>query len=381
LEEAMLYNKEQELLRKAVRDFVSKELDTLPAEMDKTGVMPKELIKKLADAKFISSNIPEEYGGGGAGYVSYAIVMEEIARRCASTATFVTAGSSLASLPILYNGTEEQKQKYLKGIATGELIGAFGLTEPGAGSDAGGQQTTAELVGDHYILNGRKTFITNGPFCDVAIVIAVTDRSKGLRGTSAFIVESKWDGFSTGAHEDKMGIRGTETSDLIFENVKVPKENLLGKEGQGFKIAMGTLEVGRIGVAALALGIAQGALDEAVKYTKQRVQFGKPIAKFQNTQFTIADMETKVCAARGLVYDAAQKRDAGMRVAQESAMAKYYASEIANEVAYKALQLHGGYGFIKDYEIERMYRDARIVSIYEGTSEVQKMVISSNVLK
>ncbi|MCT8895302.1 acyl-CoA dehydrogenase family protein [Clostridioides difficile] len=403
----MLYNKEQELLRKAVRDFVSKELDTLPAEMDKTGVMPKELIKKLADAKFISSNIPEEYGGGGAGYVSYAIVMEEIARRCASTATFVTAGSSLASLPILYNGTEEQKQKYLKGIATGELIGAFGLTEPGAGSDAGGQQTTAELVGDHYILNGRKTFITNGPFCDVAIVIAVTDRSKGLRGTSAFIVESKWDGFSTGAHEDKMGIRGTETSDLIFENVKVPKENLLGKEGQGFKIAMGTLEVGRIGVAALALGIAQGALDEAVgtlevgrigvaalalgiaqgaldeavKYTKQRVQFGKPIAKFQNTQFTIADMETKVCAARGLVYDAAQKRDAGMRVAQESAMAKYYASEIANEVAYKALQLHGGYGFIKDYEIERMYRDARIVSIYEGTSEVQKMVISSNVLK
>ena len=340
--------------------------------MDKTGVMPKELIKKLADAKFISSNIPEEYGGGGAGYVSYAIVMEEIARRCASTATFVTAGSSLASLPILYNGTEEQKQKYLKGIATGELIGAFGLTEPGAGSDAGGQQTTAELVGDHYILNGRKTFITNGPFCDVAIVIAVTDRSKGLRGTSAFIVESKWDGFSTG---------GSATSELIFEDCRIPKENLLGKEGQGFKIAMGTLEVGRIGVAALALGIAQGALDEAVKYTKQRVQFGKPIAKFQNTQFTIADMETKVCAARGLVYDAAQKRDAGMRVAQESAMAKYYASEIANEVAYKALQLHGGYGFIKDYEIERMYRDARIVSIYEGTSEVQKMVISSNVLK
>ena len=228
----MLYNKEQELLRKAVRDFVSKELDTLPAEMDKTGVMPKELIKKLAETKFISSNIPEEYGGGGAGYVSYAIIMEEIARRCASTATFVTAGSSLATLPILYNGTEEQKQKYLKGLATGELIGAFGLTEPGAGSDAGGQQTTAELVGDHYILNGRKTFITNGPFCDIAIVIAVTDRSKGLRGTSAFIVESKWDGFSTGAHEDKMGIRGTETSDLIFENVKVPKENLLGKEGQ-----------------------------------------------------------------------------------------------------------------------------------------------------
>lgn len=377
----MLYNKEQELLRKAVRDFVSKELDTLPAEMDKTGVMPKELIKKLADAKFISSNIPEEYGGGGAGYVSYAIVMEEIARRCASTATFVTAGSSLASLPILYNGTEEQKQKYLKGIATGELIGAFGLTEPGAGSDAGGQQTTAELVGDHYILNGRKTFITNGPFCDVAIVIAVTDRSKGLRGTSAFIVESKWDGFSTGAHEDKMGIRGTETSDLIFENVKVPKENLLGKEGQGFKIAMSTLDGGRIGIAAQALGLAQGALDETVKYVKERVQFGRPLSKFQNTQFQLADMEVKVQAARHLVYQAAINKDLGKPYGVEAAMAKLFAAETAMEVTTKAVQLHGGYGYTRDYPVERMMRDAKITEIYEGTSEVQRMVISGKLLK
>lgn len=377
----MLFNKEKELLRKAVRDFVSRELATLPEEIDKTGEMPRELLDKMAKTKYTSVAIPEQYGGAGSDYVSYAIIMEELSRRCASTGTYATASASLASLPILSNGTEEQKQKYLRGLASGEMIGAFGLTEPGAGSDASAQQTTAELDGDHYILNGRKTFITNGPICDFAIVIAVTDRSKGLKGTSAFIVESKWEGFSVGAHEDKMGIRGTQTSDLIFENVKVPKENLLGKEGIGFKIAMNTLDAGRIGVAAQALGIAQGALDEAIKYTKERVQFGKTLSKFQNTQFTLADMETKVNAARWLVYDAAEKKDAGVNMTKESAMAKYYAAEIANEVAYKALQLHGGYGFIKDYPIERIYRDARIMSIYEGTSEVQKMVISSSILK
>ncbi|EQK44960.1 MULTISPECIES: putative isocaproyl-CoA dehydrogenase AcdB [Paraclostridium] len=377
----MLFNKEKELLRKAVRDFVSRELATLPEEIDKTGEMPRELLDKMAKTKYTSVTVPEEYGGAGSDYVSYAIIMEELSRRCASTGTYATAASSLVSLPILNYGTEEQKQKYLRGIASGEMIGAFGLTEPGAGSDASAQQTTAELDGDYYILNGRKTFITNAPICDVAIVIAVTDRSKGLKGTSAFIVESKWEGFSHGAHEDKMGIRGTQTSDLIFENVKVPKENLLGKEGIGFKIAMNTLDAGRIGVAAQALGIAQGALDEAIKYTKERVQFGKTLSKFQNTQFTLADMETKVNAARWLVYDAAEKKDAGVNMTKESAMAKYYAAEIANEVAYKALQLHGGYGFIKDYPIERIYRDARIMSIYEGTSEVQKMVISSSILK
>ncbi|MDU7965963.1 MAG: putative isocaproyl-CoA dehydrogenase AcdB [Paeniclostridium sordellii] len=377
----MIFNKEQELLRKAVRDFVSREMATLPEEIDKTGEMPRELLDKMAQTKYTSVTIPQEYGGAGADYVSYAIIMEELSRRCASTGTYATAAASLVSLPILNYGTEEQKQKYLRGIASGEMIGAFGLTEPGAGSDASAQQTTAELDGDYYILNGRKTFITNAPICDFAIVIAVTDRSKGLKGTTAFIVESNWDGFSHGAHEDKMGIRGTQTSDLIFENVKVPKENLLGKEGIGFKIAMKTLDAGRIGVAAQALGVAQGALDEAIKYTKERVQFGKTLSKFQNTQFTLADMETKVNAARWLVYDAAQKKDAGMNMTKESAMAKYYAAEIANEVAYKALQLHGGYGFIKDYPIERIYRDARIMSIYEGTSEVQKMVIASSILK
>lgn len=377
----MIFNKEKELLRKGVRDFVSREMATLPEEIDKTGEMPRELLDKMAKAKYTSVTIPQEYGGAGGDYVSYAIIMEELSRRCASTGTYATAAASLVSLPILNNGTEEQKQKYLRGLASGEMIGAFGLTEPGAGSDASAQQTTAVLDGDHYILNGRKTFITNAPICDFAIVIAVTDRSKGLKGTSAFIVESKWEGFSHGAHEDKMGIRGTQTSDLIFENVKVPKENLLGREGIGFKIAMQTLDAGRIGVAAQALGVAQGALDEAIKYTKERVQFGKTLSRFQNTQFTLADMETKVNAARWLVYDAAEKKDAGIPMTKESAMAKYYAAETANEVAYKSLQLHGGYGFIKDYPIERIYRDARIMSIYEGTSEVQKMVIASSILK
>ncbi|EPY2276599.1 putative isocaproyl-CoA dehydrogenase AcdB [Clostridium sporogenes] len=377
----MLFKKEHELLRKSVRDFVDRELKDIPEEVDTEGKLPKELLQKLAQYKFISPVIPKEYGGAGADYVSYCIIMEEISKRCASTGTFITAGASLVALPLLNFGTDEQKEKYLKPLAKGEYIGSFGLTEPGAGSDAGAGQTTAVLEGDHYILNGRKTFITNAPICDFAIVTAMTEKGKGSRGMSAFIVESKWDGFSTGAHENKMGIRGTETADLIFENVKVPKENLIGKEGKGFKIALNTLDVGRIGVAAQALGIAQGALDEAVKYVKERVQFGRPLAKFQNTQFTIADMETKVQAARWLVYDAAEKKDNGINPGVESAMAKYYAAEIANEVAYKALQLHGGYGFMKDYPIERMYRDARITSIYEGTSQVQQMVIAAKALK
>lgn len=376
----MLFKKEHELLRKSVRDFVAKELIDIPEQLDTEGKLPKDLIEKLAKYKFISPVIPKEYGGAGADYVSYTIIMEEISRRCASTGTFITAGASLVALPLLNYGTEEQKQKYLKPLATGEYIGAFGLTEPGAGSDAGATQTTAVLDGDYYILNGRKTFITNAPICDFAIVTAVTEKGKGTKGISAFIVESKWEGFSTGAHENKMGIRGTETSDLIFQNVKIPKGNLIGKEGKGFNIALNTLDVGRIGVAAQALGIAQGALDEAVKYVKERVQFNKPLAKFQNTQFVIADMQTKVQAARLLVYDAAQKKDAGINPGFESAMAKYYAAEVANEVAYKALQLHGGYGYMKDYPIERIYRDARITSIYEGTSQVQQMVIAGKVL-
>lgn len=377
----MIFKKEHELLRKTVRDFVEREMADYPEEVDKTGKLPKEVIDLLVKYKFMSTTIPKEYGGAGADYVSYAIVMEEISRRCASTGTYLTAASSLVALPLVNFGSPEQKEKYLKPLAEGKYVGCFGLTEPGAGSDAGAGQTIAIDKGDYYELSGRKCFITNAPICDFAIISAMTDKSKGTRGISTFIVESKWEGFSAGAHEDKMGIRGTETADIILEKVKVPKSNLIGREGQGFKIMLNTLDYGRIGVAAQALGVAQSALDEAIKYTQERVQFNRPLAKFQNTQFTIADMATKVQAARLLVYDAAIQKDAGFVPSLESAMAKYYAAEIANEVAYKALQLHGGYGFIKDYPIERIYRDARILSIYEGTSQVQQMVIAAHVIK
>lgn len=377
----MNFTKQQELLRQNVLEFVKREMTEYPEISDKEGGIPHDIIEKLAKYQFISPIIPREYGGAGADYVSYAIIMEEISRRCASTGTFITAGASLAALPLLNYGTEEQKQKYLRALATGEMIGCFGLTEPGAGSDAGATATTAVLDGDEYILNGRKCFITNAPFADFAIISAVTDKSKGHKGISTFIVESKWDGWSVGAHEDKMGIRGTETSDIVLDNVRVPKENLLGKEGKGFNIMLNTLDAGRIGVAAQAVGVAQGALDEAVKYVKERVQFGKPLSKLQNTQFKIAEMATKVQAARLLVYDAAQTKDKGENPGEQSAKAKYFAAEVANEVAYDALQLHGGYGFIKDYQIERIYRDARILSIYEGTSQVQKIVIAAHLLK
>ncbi len=376
---------EHEMVKKSIRDFCQVELyDTdLAKEMDQENrPMPEEFMEKLARYKYNSVIVPKEYGGAGADYMSYAIIMEELSRADCSSGTFLTAGASLVALPLVNFGTPQQKEKYLKPLALGTQIGAFGLTEPGAGSDAGATATTAVLDGDHYILNGRKCWITNAPFCDFAIVSAVTDKTKGTHGgISTFIVEMNWEGVSRGAHENKMGIRGTRTSDLIFNDVKVPKENLLGKLGSGFKVMMNTLESGRIGVAAQAVGVAQSALDEAIKYTQERVQFGKPIAKFQNTQFTIADMATKVEAARLLVYSAAMDKDAGKNPGLASSMAKYYAAEVANEVAYKALQLHGGYGYVKDYRIERIYRDARILSIYEGTSQVQQMVIAAHVIK
>lgn len=380
----MIFSQEHELVRKSIKDFCQRELyeTDLAEKMDREHLeMPKEFIDKLSKYKFSCPIVPKEFGGAGVDYVSYAIIMEELSRADASSGTYLTAGASLVALPLVNFGTQEQKEKYLRPLAEGKLVGAFGLTEPGAGSDAGATQTTAVLEGDHYILNGRKCWITNAPFCDFAVVSAVTEKGKGTKGISTFIVESKWEGFSHGAHEDKMGIRGTQTSDLIFENVKVPKENLLGKEGKGFGVMMNTLEAGRIGVAAQAVGVAQSALDEAIKYTKERVQFGKTLSKFQNTQFTLADMATKVEAARLLVYQAAQLKDNGQSPALASSMAKYYAAEVANEVAYKALQLHGGYGFVKDYRIERIYRDARILSIYEGTSQVQQIVISGQILK
>ena len=377
----MKLTKEQELLRQNIREFVKNEMAEYPDHVDETNCIPQDIIEKLAKYQFISPIVPREYGGAGADYVSYAIIMEEISRRCASTGTFLTAGASLAALPLLNFGTETQKQNYLKPLATGEKIGCFGLTEPGAGSDAGASTTTAVLDGDYYILNGRKCFITNAPIADFAIISAMTDRTKGTKGISTFIVDSTLEGWSVGAHENKMGIRGSITSDIVLDNVKVPKENLLGDKGKGFKIMLNTLDAGRIGVAAQALGIAQGALDEAIKYVKERVQFGRKLAAFQNTQFKIAEMATKVEAARLLVYDAAKIKDEGKNPGLKSSMAKYYAAEIATEVAYWALQLHGGYGYIKDYPIERIYRDARITSIYEGTSQVQQMVIAGHILK
>ena len=377
----MKLTKEQELLRQNIREFVKNEMAEYPDHVDETNCIPQDIIEKLAKYQFISPIVPREYGGAGADYVSYAIIMEEISRRCASTGTFLTAGASLAALPLLNFGTETQKQNYLKPLATGEKIGCFGLTEPGAGSDAGASTTTAVLDGDYYILNGRKCFITNAPIADFAIISAMTDRTKGTKGISTFIVDSTLEGWSVGAHENKMGIRGSITSDIVLDNVKVPKENLLGDKGKGFKIMLNTLDAGRIGVAAQALGIAQGALDEAIKYVKERVQFGRKLAAFQNTQFKIAEMATKVEAARLLVYDAAKIKDEGKNPGLKSSMAKYYAAEIANKVAYWALQLHGGYGYIKDYPIERIYRDARITSIYEGTSQVQQMVIAGHILK
>lgn len=377
----MKLTREQELLRQNVREFVKKEMADYPEHVDETGCIPNDIMEKLARYQFISPIIPKEYGGAGADYASYAIIMEEISKRCASTGTFITAGASLVALPLLNFGTEIQKQKYLKSLALGEKIGGFGLTEPGAGSDAASGTTTARWEGDHYVLNGRKCFITNAPIADFAIISAMTDRTKGVKGISVFIVDANTEGWSVGAHENKMGIRGTITSDIVLDNVKVPKENLLDVEGKGFKIMMNTLDYGRIGVAAQALGIAQGALDEAIKYVKERKQFGKPLSKFQNTQFKIAELATKVQAARLLVYDAAKIKDEGGKPGLQSSMAKYYAAEIANEVAYWALQLHGGYGYIKDYPIERMYRDARITSIYEGTSQIQQMVIAGYLLK
>ncbi|MEG0919238.1 MAG: acyl-CoA dehydrogenase family protein [Anaerovoracaceae bacterium] len=380
----MILTKKQEMVQKSIREFCKNEiLETDMAEkMDQENLqMPQEFIDKLHRYKFSSPIVPLEYGGAGADYVSYAIIMEEISRADASCGTYLTAGASLVALPLLHFGTEEQKQKYLRPLAEGTLVGAFGLTEPGAGSDAGATATTAVLDGDDYIINGRKCWITNGPFCDFAVITAITTKGRGTKGISTFIIETKWDGFSHGAHENKMGIRGTRTSDLIFDNMRVPKENLLGELDHGFAVMMKTLEAGRIGVAAQAVGVAQSALDEAVKYTKERVQFGKKLAKFQNTQFTVADMATKIEAARLLVHHAAQVKDNGGSPSIESSMAKYYAAEVANEVAYKALQLHGGYGYVKDYRIERIFRDARILPIYEGTSQVQQIVIAGNIYK
>ena len=364
-----------------IREFAEKEVKPLAAEIDELEKFPMEIAEKMGKIGIMGIPIPIKYGGQGGTNQMYSMAVEELSRVCGTTGVVVSAHTSLCAAPILENGTEEQKMKYLPKLASGEWIGAFGLTEPNAGTDAALQQTTAVNADDKWILNGSKIFITNAGFAHVYIVIAMTDKSQGTRGISAFIVERGTPGFSIGKAEKKLGIRGSSTCELIFENCEIPKENLLGKVGKGFGIAMKTLDGGRIGIAAQALGIAQGAMDETVKYTKERKQFGKAIAKFQNTQFQLADMETKVQASRLLVRHAAYKKDQGISYSVEAAMAKLFASETAMEVTTKAIQFHGGYGYTREYPVERMFRDAKITEIYEGTSEVQRMVISGNLLK
>lgn len=373
--------KTQELFRQMIREFAEKEVKPLAAEIDEQERFPAETVKKMAELGIFGIPVPAQYGGAGGDNIMYSIAVEELSKACATTGVVVSAHTSLCVAPIMENGTEEQKMKYLPKLASGEWIGAFGLTEPNAGTDAAGQQTTAVLDGDEWVINGNKIFITNAGPAHVYIVIAMTDKSMKTKGISAFIVEAGTPGFEIGKKELKMGIRGSATAELIFNNCRIPKENLLGKIGGGFGIAMKTLDGGRIGIAAQALGIAQGALDETVKYTKERKQFGKAIGQFQNTQFQMADLKTRVEAARLLVRSAAFKKDNGIPYSADAAMAKLFAAETAMEVTTKAVQFHGGYGYTREYPVERMMRDAKITEIYEGTSEVQRMVIAANLYK
>lgn len=374
-------NEQQKMIRNMVREFAEKEVRPRAAELDEKEEYPHGSLKKMAELGILGTIIPQEYGGAGLDNVTYSMMIEEISRACASTGVVTSVHNSLTAWPIMTYGTEEQKKKYLPILAKGEKIGAFGGTEPNAGSDLGAMQTVAELKGDKYIINGNKTFITSGPEAGIIIVFAVTDKEAGSRGISAFIVESDFKGYSVGSIFEKIGINGSLTSELVFEDMEVPKENLLGKEGQGFKIALSTLDGGRIGIAAQAVGIAQAALDESIEYSKNRQQFGRPLAKFQAIQWMIAEMATKVEAARFLVRKASYSKDKGDRISMEAAMAKLYASETASWCADKAIQVHGGYGYTKEYPVERLYRDARITQIYEGTSEVMKMVIAGSLLR
>lgn len=364
-----------------MRKFTESEVEPIAAEIDEQGRFPRETVEKMARYNMLGIPFPVEYGGAGGDEIAYAIAVEELSKACATTGVICSAHTSLGCWPIYRYGTEEQKQKYLVPLAKGEKLGAFALTEPNAGTDAAGQQTVAMLDGDNYILNGTKIFITNGGQADVYIVFAMTDRTKGTRGISAFIVEKDFPGFSIGKVEDKMGIRGSSTTELIFRDCIVPKSNLLGKEGQGFKIAMSTLDGGRIGIAAQALGIAAGALEKTIQYIKEREQFGRPLAKFQGLQWMVADMATDIEASRLLVYKAAYNKANDLPYNKEAAMAKLFAANTAMDVTTKCVQLHGGYGFTKDYPVERMMRDAKITEIYEGTSQVQQMVIAANLLR
>ncbi|MBP5309004.1 MAG: acyl-CoA dehydrogenase, partial [Lachnospiraceae bacterium] len=376
--------------RQLFKDFAENEVKPLAQEVDEQHRFPRETVEKMAKYGFLGIPVPKEYGGQGCDILTYAMCVEELSKVCGTTGVIVSAHTSLCVDPILTFGTEEQKQKFVVPLAKGEKLGAFGLTEPGAGTDAQGQQTKAVLDGDEWVLNGSKCFITNGKEADVYVIFAVTGkiekRGRMMKEISAFIVEKGTPGFTFGTKENKMGICGSSTYELIFQDCRIPKENLLGAQGKGFNIAMHTLDGGRIGIAAQALGLAEGALETTINYVKERKQFGKAIGQFQNTQFQLADMATKVEAAKLLVYKAARKKDEfktnpKISYSFEAAQAKLYAAEVAMEVTTKAVQLHGGYGYIKEYDVERMMRDAKITEIYEGTSEVQRMVISANLLK
>ena len=379
-------SKEHEMARTLFREFAEKEVKPLAQEVDETEEFPRETVEKMAKNGFLGIPVPKEYGGQGCDPLTYAMCVEELSKVCGTTGVIVSAHTSLCCDPIMTYGTEEQKQKYLVPLAKGEKLGAFGLTEPGAGTDAQGQQTKAYLDGDEWVLNGSKIFITNGKEADVYVIFAVTSVVEDKRGRkkkmiSAFIVEKGTPGFTFGTKEKKMGIRGSSTYELIFTDCRIPKDNLLGAEGKGFGIAMHTLDGGRIGIAAQALGLAEGSLERTVDYVKERKQFGRAIGAFQNTQFQLADMATKVECAQLLVYKAAMAKATQKVYSVEAAKAKLYAAEVAMEVTTKAVQLHGGYGYTREYDVERMMRDAKITEIYEGTSEVQRMVISGALLK
>lgn len=375
------FTDEQNMVRETVAAFAEKEVKPVAARMDHDSLYPSELVKRLASIGLMGAFVPPELGGSGMDLISYVMAMEEVSKAWASLGVIMTVNNSLVCDPIVRFGSEAQKKKYLPQLARGERLGCYALTEPGAGSDAGGIQTEAKRDGGGYRLKGTKLFVTNGKHADLAIVYAVTDSTRGKKGISAFIVEKETPGVAVGKLEDKLGLRSSDTAELLFQDCFVPAENLLGVENEGFKIALSTLDGGRIGIASQSLGIAQGCLEEGLAYAKQRHQFDQPIANFQAIQWMLADMATEIDAARLLTYRAAGLRQEGKRVTKEAAMAKLYASEAANRIAYKGVQIFGGYGYIKEFPVERFFRDARITTLYEGTSEIQRLVIARNLLQ
>ncbi|OGP57131.1 MAG: acyl-CoA dehydrogenase [Deltaproteobacteria bacterium RBG_13_61_14] len=374
-------SEEQKMIQDMVRDFAQNEVRPRAEQIDRTHEFPADLVKKMAELGLMGVEVPEQWGGAGMDPICYAIAVEEVSAACGSTGVILSAHNSLACAPIAKFGTDAQKEKHLKPLASGQAVGCFGLTEPSAGSDAGAIKTRAELKGKEWIINGTKIFITNGKEAKTCVLFARSEDAPGHRGMSAFIVPTDAPGFAVGKLEEKLGIVGSSTAELVLEDCRIPGENLLGERGQGFKVAMFTLDGGRIGIAAQAVGIARGALEAAVAFSKERVQFGKPIAEFQAIQWMLADMATEIDAARLLLWRAAAMKKAGVRYSKESAMCKLYAAEAAERATTKAVQIHGGYGYVKDYPVERFFRDARITSIYEGTSEIQRLVIANSLLK